>query len=200
MKPKKKVLEGSFSLMSIKQLTRKPVQKIITLPPEITLDIQGTIFTMKGKRGEIRRQIYHPGVVVEKKDQQIIIHGQRHSKHEKKLAHSLNAHLKNMVLGVTEGFTYTLKICSGHFPISVKVDGERVMISNFLGEKIPRVAPILKGIKVAVQGDTITVEGNDIEDTGQTAANIEIATRIRNRDRHVFQDGCYITSKPESRP
>jgi len=70
-----------------------------------------------------------------------------------------------------------------------------VVISNFLGEKIPRKANILKDVKVQLDNDILIVEGLDKEKTAQTAANIERATRITNRDRRVFQDGCYIISK-----
>ena len=46
-----------------------------------------------------------------------------------------------------------------------------------------------------IKGDIIIVEGIDKELAGQTAARIEQSTRITNKDRRVFQDGCYITDK-----
>jgi large subunit ribosomal protein L6 len=43
----------------------------------------------------------------------------------------------------------------------------------------------------------VTVSGSDREKVGQTAANIEMACKIKKRDRRVFQDGIYIVSKGE---
>ena len=51
-------------------------------------------------------------------------------------------------------------------------------------------------VKVEVQNKVdVIVSGADIEKVGQTAANIERSCKIRKRDRRVFQDGIYITSK-----
>ncbi|MBI2078742.1 MAG: 50S ribosomal protein L6, partial [Euryarchaeota archaeon] len=58
-----------------------------------------------------------------------------------------------------------------------------------------RKATILPGVKVDVKGDQVTVTGIDLEKVSQTAANIETATHIRNRDIRVFQDGIYIVQK-----
>jgi len=84
-----------------------------------------------------------------------------------------------------------------HFPISVKVDNKegKVIISNFLGEKAPRVARILEGVNVSVKGNDVIVEGIDIEKVGQTAANIESACKVQGLDRRVFLDGIYIYEK-----
>ena len=49
---------------------------------------------------------------------------------------------------------------------------------------------------MSVDGEELTVTGPDIEAVGQTAADIEQLTRINDKDVRVFQDGVYITQKP----
>jgi len=55
----------------------------------------------------------------------------------------------------------------------------------------------LPGVKVNVKGDEIVVEGVDLENVAQTAANIEQASKIRGFDKRIFGDGIYIYSKGE---
>ncbi|MFQ6053494.1 MAG: 50S ribosomal protein L6, partial [Candidatus Bathyarchaeia archaeon] len=45
------------------------------------------------------------------------------------------------------------------------------------------------------QGDDIIIEGIDIEEVGQTAANIQRATKIRRKDLRKFLDGIYVYNK-----
>ena len=114
------------------------------------------------------------------------------------------AHLKNMIKGVGEDFVYELEICNVHFPMSVKADiggseevaGGRIIIKSFLGETTIREARIMDGVKVDIKGSKITISSSDIEAAGQTAGNLEKATRLTGRDRRIFQDGIFITSKP----
>ena len=73
--------------------------------------------------------------------------------------------------------------------------GSEVQISNFLGEKRPRRAKIVGSTQVEIKGDVLLVNGPDIEAVGQTAANVEQATKIKNYDPRVFQDGIYIVEK-----
>lgn len=80
--------------------------------------------------------------------------------------------------------------------MTVTLDGSTVSIKNFLGEKVPRKARLSKDIKVQIQGDIIVVTGLDKEKVGQGAATIEQTTRITNKDRRIFQDGCFIILKP----
>jgi len=50
-----------------------------------------------------------------------------------------------MIRGVTEGYTYKLKICSGHFPMNVSLKGDVLEIKNFIGESVPRKLKIKEG-------------------------------------------------------
>ena len=54
---------------------------------------------------------------------------------------------------------------------------------------------ILEGVSVEIKGDEVIVKGIDKEKVGQTVANIERATAVKNRDIRVFQDGIYRISK-----
>jgi large subunit ribosomal protein L6 len=103
-----------------------------------------------------------------------------------------------MIKGVENGHTYKLKIIFAHFPISVKVKGAEVHVENFFGERSPRVSQIRgDATKVLVAGEDVIVQGPSLEDVSQTAANIELSTRIRDKDHRVFLDGLYIYSKEE---
>jgi len=97
---------------------------------------------------------------------------------------------------VTQGFRCEMKMVYSHFPIKLIVKEEELVIENFLGEKFPRKARLMGEAKVEVKGDQVIVTGRDIENVGQTAANIERATKIKNFDPRVFQDGIYIVLKP----
>jgi large subunit ribosomal protein L6 len=117
------------------------------------------------------------------------------TRRESKMMGTIWAHLKNMIKGVEEDFEYKMEICNVHFPMNVKVEGEKVVIKSFLGETKERVARIMPGVKVDIKGTDVTVSSNNIESAGQTAANIEKATRLTGRDRRIFQDGIFITEK-----
>jgi len=107
------------------------------------------------------------------------------------------AHIRNMITGVTKGYTYKLKIVYAHFPMSVKVQRDRVVIENFTGERRPRFAEVLENVKVSVEGDDVVVKGLSIGDVSQTAANIEQATRVKAKDPRVFLDGIYVYDRSE---
>jgi large subunit ribosomal protein L6 len=102
-----------------------------------------------------------------------------------------------MITGVTKGYSYKLKIVFSHFPISVKVQDKSVLIENFTGERRARRVKIIGDVKVKIEPEDIIVEGVNLEDVSQTAANIEQATRVRRKDPRVFLDGIYVYERNE---
>jgi len=150
---------------------------------------------VKGARGEVFRTFTNPKVSLKVQADKMVLFSSKATKREKRVISTYVSHIKNMVKGVVENHLYRLKICSGHFPMSVSVSGEELIIKNFMGESVPRKVKLISGVAVKVDGSEIIVSSADKEAAGQTAASIEQLCRITNRDRRIFQDGCYITFK-----
>lgn len=168
----------------------------VKIPQNVNVSIEGKIVRVTGPKGELKRELFSPDVSIKKEDSNIIIESQDERRKAKAIVGTFASHISNMIKGVVEGFECRLKIVYAHFPIQVKVEGDEVLIINFLGEKKPRKAKIVgKETKVKVISDEVIVTGIDKEAVGQTAANIEQATRIKGYDPRVFQDGIYITLK-----
>lgn len=169
----------------------------IELKPGVTAQLQGNLLKVKGPKGEVSRVFLHPKITVSVEGSKIVLFAPKSTKREKTMLGSFESHIMNMVQGVQEPYVYKLKICSGHFPMSVSVVGNELVVKNFLGEAVPRKVEIMKGAEVKVVGEEIVVSSADKEVAGQTAAKIESACKITNRDRRIFQDGCYITQKAD---
>lgn len=167
----------------------------IEIPSNIKVSREGSMILVKGPEGENERKFNFRDLEFEIKESKIIIGSKKATKKEKKRINSTTAHIKNMIAGAEKKYEYRLKVCFVHFPSTLETKGNEVIIKNFLGEKIPRKAKIPKGAEVKIEKDIIVVKASDKEIAGQAAANLEIATKIRNRDRRVFQDGIFITSK-----
>ena len=174
---------------------KKELYQEVEIPEGIEAKLDGTELTIKGPEGEIKREFKIGKLEMEQKGDKIIIGNKKSTKTEKRLMNTLAAHIKNMIKGVQEKFEYKLKICFSHFPMTVDVGEKEATIKNFLGEKIPRKSKIVPGVDVKVDKQIITVTSHDKELAGQVAANFENVTRITNRDRRVFQDGIFMTSK-----
>jgi large subunit ribosomal protein L6 len=176
--------------MKNKQLSEK-----IEIPEGVTVSYSDGIMTAKGKQGEVKKKLIDKKIDINIVGSKVEIKCDIASKREKAMIFTYKAHLNNMIKGVMDGYIYKLKICSGHFPMNVTLKGDTLSIKNFLGEKIPRVVKIKPDAKVKIDGNEIEVTSLDKEKAGQVAADIEQVCRVINRDRRIFQDGIYITSK-----
>lgn len=167
----------------------------VALTEGVTASMQESVLTLKGASGETSRDFRNQQIKLSVADGKIKLLANNATKREKTMLGTFRAHVRNMVRGVTNGHTYRLKICSGHFPMNVSVSGKDFAVKNFLGEKIPRRFTISDDVDVKVDGQEIVIKSVNKELAGQTAANIEQLTRVKGRDRRIFQDGIYITEK-----
>lgn len=165
------------------------------LPSGVTASYANGTLTVKGPKGEVAKRLKDPKLQMEASGSKVVIKCKNASRKEKRMANTFGAHLKNMVEGVQKPYRYQLKVCSGHFPMNVAIQGEQLVVKNFLGEKFPRTLKIKKGATVKVEGEKITIESCDKELAGKIASDIELLTAKSNRDLRVFQDGIYMIEK-----
>lgn len=153
--------------------------------------------TIAGPEGEVTRRLWYPDVTVTTDDGAVVIESDADDAKTNATIGTFESHVRNMIYGVTEGWEYRMQVHYSHFPMQVSVDGDEVVVQNFLGEAAPRRTPIRGDTEVDVQEEEVFLRGPDKEAVGQTAAAIEQLTRVTDKDTRVFQDGVYIVEKPE---
>lgn len=173
----------------------KDFKETIEIPEGTTLSIEGQLVTIKGSFGEVKKEFKMPRFKFVQEGSNLVITCKDYNVYDKRNFATVKAHVKNMIKGANEGFEYLLKICSSHFPMNVSVSGNKLVVKNLLGEKVPRELVLKDNVDVKVDGDIISVKGANIEIVSLVASDMEQLTRITDRDRRIFQDGIYITNK-----
>ena len=176
--------------MHIKDITEK-----VPIPAGVTVHMDGPSIRVKGPKGELARVVATKRVTIAVEDGLVVLRSKGPSRNDKRTLQTARAHIKNLVRGVSEGHVYRLKICSGHFPMSVTLKGTRFEVKNFIGEAVPRVLTTMEGVSVKIDGQEIVVESASKERAGNQAGAIELLTRRPGFDPRVFQDGIYIIEK-----
>lgn len=171
--------------------------KTIAVPDGVEVKVDGRLVWVKGEKGVLTRDFSEAPVTIEFKGKEIRVQASWPRKKEAALVGTVSSHIQNMIKGVTRGHTYKLKIVFSHFPISVKVKDRMVSIENFTGERNPRWARVMGDVKISTKEDDVIVQGINLEDVSQTAANIEHATKIKRKDPRIFLDGVFVFEKKE---
>ncbi|MDR2700424.1 MAG: 50S ribosomal protein L6 [Nitrososphaerota archaeon] len=173
------------------------ISRTIQVPDDVTLNLQGKKVSVKGEKGSLTRDFSFAPISIDADGKNVRVSAKWPRKKESALVGTIYSHIQNMITGVTKGYTYKLKIVFSHFPISVKIEGKNILIENFTGERRARRIKVLGDVKVKIETEDIIVSGINLEDVSQTAANIEQATCVRNKDVRVFLDGLYVYERNE---
>jgi large subunit ribosomal protein L6 len=173
------------------------ISRIIQVPDGVAVTLAGKKITVKGDKGTLARDFSYVPISIGAEGQEVRVWAEWPRKKEAALVGTIHSHIQNMITGVQKGFSYKLKIVFSHFPMSAKVQGKIVLIENFTGERRARKAKIMGDVQVKVQSEDIVVQGLNLEDVSQTAANIEQATKVKKKDPRVFLDGIYVYERNE---
>jgi large subunit ribosomal protein L6 len=168
----------------------------IEIPDDVSAETEHLELTVEGPNGSVTRRLWYPDIEVTVEDGVVAIASENEDAKTNATVGTFESHVANMIHGVTDGWEYTMEVYYAHFPMQVSVEGDEVVIENFLGERAQRRTPIRGDTDVQIDGETVTLSGSDKEAVGQTAADIEQLTKVTDKDTRVFQDGVYIVEKP----
>ena len=107
-------------------MKQKQIMTDIDIPSGVTVHADAGTVIVKGPKGEITRTFTYPGITITVAGSQIKMISARATAREKKIVNTFEAHINNIIRGAQEGHIYNLKICSGHFPITVAIWSLRI--------------------------------------------------------------------------
>jgi len=158
-----------------------------------------------GPRGTLERTFRHANLEIKMvKENKMRVDSWFANRKELAVVRSICTHVKNMMIGVTQGFQYKMRAVYAHFPINLTLSNgpggknTAIDIRNFLGEKIVRRVECHAGVTLSLTKDVkdeIVLEGNEIESVSLTAALIQQICTVKKKDIRKFLDGIYVSEK-----
>ena len=163
--------------------------RVLTLPSNVTLTVNGNIVTVKGPKGELSTEI-NKHITVEVNNEEVVI--KRDNDNYKNFHGTANANIKNMITGVSEGFEKKLEAVGVGYRFALK--GNDLVVTA--GYSHPVEVKVPEGIKLEVPSNTeLFVRGADEQLVGEFAANVRKirppepykGKGIRYSDEHIIR-------------
>ena len=140
----------------------------LVIPAGVTVTNENNLITVKGPKGELKLVVSEP-IVVEIKEDKVYTKRPNDNKATKQLHGTTNSLIKNMIIGVTEGYSKGLEAVRVGYRFNV--NGKKVAISA--GFSHPMEINVPEGLEVKQESNTeITVSGIDKQRVTEFAANI----------------------------
>jgi large subunit ribosomal protein L6 len=179
--------------MSTKQMEK--FQDEVIIPEGVKITLNKHMLSFVGPLGKTFKNFRTIPVNLEITESKVILNAIGSRKKDYAILHTARSIIRNICEGLVEGYTIKMKIVYAHFPVTLKVEGKKILIENFQGERAPRITKIVGNTKVIPKGEDVILTGEVWTDITQTAANIEQKTKVKNKDHRVFLDGIYAFEK-----
>lgn len=169
----------------------------IAVPENVKVLEKHRILYVEGPLGKTRKNFKKIPVDLQVTGKNIILKSLGTRKKDYAIFKTAESIIKTLIKGIQQGYTFKMKIVYAHFPITVKVKDNNVMVENFQGERAARVSKIVGDTKVVAKGDDVIITGPVLTDVSQTAASLQQNTKVKNKDHRVFLDGIYLFEKSD---
>ena len=163
--------------------------RVIEIPENVTVTSNGNVVTVKGPKGELSTEI-NKNITVKVEGNELKV--ERKSDLYKNFHGTANANIKNMIIGVTDGFEKQLESVGVGYRFAVK--GKEIVVTA--GYSHPVNVMIPEGITVECPSNTeLTIKGIDKQLVGEFAANIRKIRKpepykgkgIRYKDEYIIR-------------
>ncbi|PJA90287.1 MAG: 50S ribosomal protein L6 [Candidatus Magasanikbacteria bacterium CG_4_9_14_3_um_filter_32_9] len=143
-------------------------KQIIQIPQGVTVETVEGFIIVKGPKGELKKAL-NPIVKVNITENEVTVKvDNENDKKERSLWGTFASHIKNMVVGVTEGYKKQLEINGVGYRVAMQ--GKDLKMEVGFSHSV--IFDVPEGITLTVEKNLITIEGIDKELVGQTAAEI----------------------------
>ena len=143
-------------------------KRILTIPEKVNVELNGQNLTVKGPKGELSLVI-DKNIKVNIKDNEITVEVLNNLKHTNEMHGTTNSLIKNMIVGVTDGYTKNLEIVGVGYRFTVK--GITLTVQD--GKSHLDNVEIPDGIEVkAISNTEIELSGINKCSLGQFASEI----------------------------
>ena len=140
----------------------------VTIPQGVTVDVAGGVATVKGKLGTLKLPITKQ-VDVSVKDGKVWVKPVQENTQSRVLWGTTRANLRNMVEGVSKGYSKALEINGVGYRAAVQ--GKNLQLQ--MGYSHDVLYPIPEGITIKCEKPTaVLISGYDKQKVGQVAAEI----------------------------
>ncbi len=162
----------------------------VVIPAGVEVTLTDGVLKAKGPKATLERAVL-PDVSITIEGGEITLAPANETKQAKALWGTYAAHTRNMITGVTEGFTRVLEIEGVGYRAAI--EGNTVVLN--VGFSHPVVLEIPEGIAAEVVKSAITLTGSDKDALGQFAANVRKVKKpepykgkgIRYQGEHIIR-------------
>ena len=143
-------------------------KRVLSIPENVNVNVEGSTVTVKGPKGELSLELVK-NIAVKVEDGTVTVEPLKDDKFTHAMHGTTNANIRNMIIGVSEGYKKGLEIVGVGYKFNVQ--GNKLTISA--GYSHPVIMEVPNGITVkAISNTEIELEGIDKEKVGEFAANI----------------------------
>lgn len=164
----------------------------VTLPSGVEASFADGVLTVKGPKGSLTEPMKNDIVTIAITDGVLTLTPANESKEARALWGTYASLVRNMILGVTEGYERKLEIEGVGY--RAEASGQKLTLN--VGFSHPVVMEVPEGIAVVVEKNVITLTGIDKHALGQFAANVrKVKEPEPYKGKGIRYQGEYILRK-----